>query len=160
MARDYDAAMAAARRCFDASPNEADCFHVMGKALLEAGDPQGGARMLEQALDRNPMPRAYLPAFYATALWGSGRLKEAVQVADECLAQAPDFWRCRQDRIAALVELGRLDEARAEAARLRARAPRMRVEHFTLVAPAAAALSERRMAAARAAGMPSSDAAR
>jgi TolB-like protein/DNA-binding winged helix-turn-helix (wHTH) protein len=153
-ARDYDAALAAAQRCFDVSPNGADCFYVMGKAQLETGDAPRGARTLQEAMDRNPLPPSAYSAFYATALWGSGRLSESVHVADECLTRAPEFWRCRQDRIAALVELGRLDEARLEAQRLMARVPKMTTERFTLYSPAATALSERRMAAARAAGIP------
>jgi len=94
------------------------------------GEVEAAARNFEQALDRNPMPPAYLPAFYATAPWGSRRLDEAVRVADECLAKAPEFWRCRQDRIAALVELGRIPEARDEATRLLAQTPQMTAERF------------------------------
>jgi TolB-like protein/DNA-binding winged helix-turn-helix (wHTH) protein len=37
MARDHAGAMASARRCFDASPNDADCFYILGKAQLESG---------------------------------------------------------------------------------------------------------------------------
>ena len=149
--------LAAAQRCCELSPNDADCFYILGKAQLEVGQVEAGARNLEQALDRNPIPPAYLPAFYATALWGSHRFDEAVRVADDCLAKAPDFWRCRQDRIAALVELGRIDEARAEAARLLAQLPQMTARQFGfgfVFADSATALSERRVAAAQAAGIP------
>jgi hypothetical protein len=110
---------------------------------------------LRQAVDRDPLSPAYLPAFYATALWGGRRLEEAVRVADDCLAKAPDFWRCRQDRIAALFELGRLAEARDEAARLLARMPAMTAPQFgTIFATTADALRVRRVAAAVAAGVP------
>jgi len=160
LARNHDAAMAAAKRCFDVSPNDADCFYILGKAQLEAGDPRAAARNMEEALDRNPMPPAYLSAFYATALWGSGRFDEAIRIADECLARAPDFWRCRQDRLAALVELGRLDEARQEARRLLAQVPGMTAERFGLFATHAAAMRDRRVAAASAAGIPTKAPAR
>ncbi|MDQ6629569.1 MAG: hypothetical protein M3Z29_14175, partial [Pseudomonadota bacterium] len=110
---------------------------------------------MEQALDRNPLPPSYLPGFYATALWASRRYAEAIRVADDCLVRAPDFWRCRQDRIAALAELGRLQEARAEAAVLMARVPQMTAYRFGQVfADGAAALRDRRAAAAQAAGVP------
>jgi hypothetical protein len=75
-------------------------------------------------------------------------------VADDCLAQAPDFWRCHQDRIVALVELGRLPDARKEAAVLQARVPRMTSASFaSTFGDAAEELRKRRVAAARAAGI-------
>jgi TolB-like protein/DNA-binding winged helix-turn-helix (wHTH) protein/tetratricopeptide (TPR) repeat protein len=153
--RNFDAMLAAAHRTCQLSPNDADCFFILGHAQYRMGEVEAAARNFEQALDRNPMPPAYLPAFYATALWGSRRLDEAVRVADECLAKAPEFWRCRQDRIAALVELGRISEAREEAIRLLAQTPQMTAEGFGFTfADTATALRQRRIAAARAAGIP------
>jgi TolB-like protein len=151
----FNAALAAAQQCLRISPNDAMCFYALGVAQLRMGQVDLAARSFEQSLDRNPLPPTVLPAFYATALWASGRLEEAVKIADECLAKAPDFWRCRQDRIAALVELGRHAEAREEAARLRAQHPEMTSRQFALKwADAAAAFGERRSAAARAVGFP------
>jgi DNA-binding winged helix-turn-helix (wHTH) protein/TolB-like protein/Tfp pilus assembly protein PilF len=151
----FDAALAAAQECLRLSPNDAVCFYVLGSAQLRLGQVESAVQNFEQALDRNPLPPANLPAFYATALWASGRLEEAVHMADDCLVKAPSFVRCRQDRIAALVELGRVGEAREEAARLRAQYPQMTAQQFRLVlADTAATLGERRIAAARAAGLP------
>ena len=154
LSRDYPAAMASARRCFDASPNDADCFFILGKAELESGDPQAALRLLEEAVDRNPLPPTALPAFYATALWANRRYDDAIRVADECLARAPDFWRCRQDKIAAFAEAGRQREAEAEVRLLMKQAPEMRAESFAVFSLSSAALRERRVAAAMAAGMP------
>jgi TolB-like protein len=154
MARDHEAALAAAKQCLTLSPNDADCHYILGKVELELGHAEAAARELGEALDLNPIPPAYLPAFYATALWASGRFDGALRMADDCLAKAPDFWRCRQDRIAALVGLGRTVDAREEAARLLAQVPRMTAEHFgRTFADMASALAERRIAAARAAGI-------
>lgn len=154
LARDYPAAMASARRCFDVSPNDADCFYILGKAELESGDPRTALRLMEAAIDRNPMPPTYLPAFYATTLWANRRFDETLRVADECLARAPAFWRCRQDRIVTLVEQGRQHDAEDEARRLLEKSPNMKAEQFALFAPSSTALRERRVAAARAAGVP------
>lgn len=74
--------------------------------------------------------------------------------ADDCLAKAPSFWRCRQDRIAALVELGRGQEARDEGTRLLAQMPRMTAEQFgSTFADTATELRQRRIAAAQLAGV-------
>ncbi len=155
LARNHDAALAAAQRCMELSPNDADCFYILGKAQLDIGQVSAAVQNLAQAMDRNPLAPAYLPAFYATALWADGRLTDAVRVADQCLALAPTFWRCRQDRLAALVELARLPEAREEAARLMAALPAITTRQFNSVfADSAAALRDRRRAAAVQAGIP------
>lgn len=155
IAGDFRGALASAKHCMQLSPNDADCLYIVGKAQMELGEPAAAARNLEQALDRNPVPPAYLPTFYATALWASRRYEEAIRAADDCLLKAPDVWRCRQDRIAALVELGRLAEAKKEAQNLMARVPKMTAPLFGLVfADSAVDLRKRRIAAAEAAGIP------
>jgi hypothetical protein len=110
---------------------------------------------MEQALDLNPVPPAYLPAFYATALWGVHRPDAALRATDDCLARAPHHWRCRKDRIVSLVELGRLADARTETSTLLAQVPTMTAERFGQdFADSAVALRERRVAEAIAAGVP------
>jgi tetratricopeptide (TPR) repeat protein len=154
-AGDLDAALAAAQQACRLSPNDADCFYSLGAAQLQLGQIEPALGNLEQAMNRNPLAPAYLPAFHATALWANRRLEDAIRVADDCLARAPDFWRCRQDRIVALVELERLPEARKEAAWLVAKVPRISSAWFgSTFGDAASALRERRVAAARAAGIP------
>ena len=155
LGNDFEGALSAAKRSCELSPNDAGCYYSLGKAQLELGEVEPAVQNLRQAVDRDPLSPAYLPAFYATALWGGRRLEEAVNVADDCLAKAPDFWRCRQDRIAALFELGRLAEAREEAARLLTRMPTMTTSQFgAIFAATAGALRARRVAAATAAGVP------
>jgi len=149
------AALGAAQQACRLSPNDSGCFYILGAAQLQLGQVEPAVRNLEQAMDRNPVPPAYLPAFHATALWASRRFDEALRAADDCLAKAPDFWRCHQDRIVSLVEMGRLPEARAESALLRARVPQMTAQGFgSTFGGAGMPLRERRIAAARSADMP------
>jgi TolB-like protein/DNA-binding winged helix-turn-helix (wHTH) protein len=156
MARDFDAALAAAQRCIELAPNDADCLYIMGKASMELGQVEPAVQYMEQALELNPVPPAFLWTFYATALWGVHRPDAALRATDDCLATAPNMWRCRKDRIVALVELGRLPEARAETSTLLAQVPTMTVKRFGMdFADSAVALRERRMADAIAAGVPS-----
>jgi DNA-binding winged helix-turn-helix (wHTH) protein/TolB-like protein len=155
LAGDLDAALAAAQQVCRLSPNDAQCFYVLGAAQLNLGQLEPALRNLEQASNRNPLSPANLPAFLATALWANGRFEEAIRVADDCLARAPDFWRCRQDRIAALFELERLPEARKEAVLLQAKVPGITSAWFgSTFGEAAADLRKRRVAAARGAGIP------
>jgi len=157
MSRDFDAALASAQRCIELAPNDATCLYVMGKANIELGQVEPAVQYLEQALEVNPMPPAYLPLFYAFALWAAHRPDAALRATDDCLALAPEMWRCRKDRIVSLVELGRLAEARAETSRLLAQVPTMTVKRFGMdfADSAPVALRERRMADAVAAGVPS-----
>jgi TolB-like protein/DNA-binding winged helix-turn-helix (wHTH) protein len=156
LARDFDAALAAAQRCIELAPNDADCLYIMGKASTDWGQVETAVQYMEQALDLNPVPPIFLPAFYATALWGIHRPDAALRATEDCLARAPDFWRCRKDRIVSLVELGRLAEAQTETSTLLAQVPTMTAERFgTDFADSAVALRERRVAEAIAAGVPS-----
>jgi tetratricopeptide (TPR) repeat protein len=155
LARDYTGALASAERCMQLSPDDPDCLYIIGKSELDVGRTQAAVRHMEQALDRNPVPPAYLPGFYATALWAERRYEEALTVAADCLVRAPDSWYCRQTRVVALVELGRLAEPREEAARLILQVPTMTAHRFGLIfADSAATLRDRRVAAALAAGLP------
>ncbi|MEO8133412.1 MAG: winged helix-turn-helix domain-containing protein [Betaproteobacteria bacterium] len=155
LARDFEAALGAARRCLELAPNDADCLYIMGKASLELGHLHPAVQFLEQALDLNPVSPVFLPSFYATALWGLNRADEALRATDECLAKAPDLWRCRQDRIVSLVDLGRIGEAQAETRALLGQVPTMTAQRFALAfADSAGGLRERRIAAALAAGIP------
>jgi hypothetical protein len=155
LAGDLDAALAAAQQVCRLSPNDAQCFYILGATQLQLGQLEPALRNLEQASNRNPLSPANLPAFLATALWANGRLEEAIRVADDCLARAPDFWRCRQDRIAALFELERLPEARKEAVLLQAKVPGITSAWFgSTFGEAAGDLRKRRVAAARGAGIP------
>ena len=137
------------------SPNDPECLYIIGKVELDVGQAELALQHLEQALDRNPIPPAYLPGFYSMALWANRRYDDALRVAADCLVRAPESWHCRQTRIAALVELGRVAEAREEAVRLRTRVPTMTAQRFgTIFADSAAPLRDRRVAAALVAGVP------
>lgn len=158
LAGDHDAALAGAQRCCLLSPNSLECFFSLGKTQLIAGEVGAAVQNFERALDLNPIAPAAYSANYATALWGSHRLGEAILAADDCLAKAPEYWGCRKVRISALVELGRMDEARAEAAVLLSQRPQMSVAAFAAGgfadSDATAALRARGSAAARVVGIP------
>lgn len=150
----FDDALAAATKCRELSPNDAACFYALGVAQLRLGRAVPAASNLEQAISRNPFPPPHFLAFYATALWAAGRHQEAKDTADQCIALAPRFWRCHEDRIAALVALGALDDARLAAKQLRTDAPSITTAWFEAgFAPAAARLAQRRASAAASAGI-------
>jgi hypothetical protein len=92
---------------------------------------------------------------HALVLWGHGDLIDALQATDACLAEMPQYWPARLVRVYSLAELGRLVDARRDAAMLLELVPRMTArggaDEFADTAPA---LRERACAAALAAGLP------
>jgi tetratricopeptide (TPR) repeat protein len=59
-AGDLDAALAAAQQACRLSPNDAECFYILGAAQLQLGQIEPALGNLEQAMNRNPFPPAYL----------------------------------------------------------------------------------------------------
>jgi DNA-binding winged helix-turn-helix (wHTH) protein/TolB-like protein len=159
---DFGAALAAGEHCHALSPNDAACFYAIGTAQLKLGQAPAALHNLEEALERNPLPPANQLAFYGTALWENRKFEDAIRVAGDCLAKAPDFWVCRLNRVISLVELGRVSEAKEEAARLRRQVPGLIAENFQPVLASnkeGAELRDRRIAAAVLAGLAPASAA-
>ena len=152
---DFDAALAAGEHCQALSPNDAACFYAIGTAQLKLGQARAALHNFEETLERNPLPPANQLAFYSAALWANRSFEEAIRVAGDCLAKSPDFWMCRLSRTLSLVELGRISEAKEEAARLRRQVPALTAENFQPVLARnkeASELRDRRIAAAVLAG--------
>jgi hypothetical protein len=63
-------------------------------------------------VELNPLRPPYYYLFNSMILWGNERYQEALDEADECLRQAPNFAGADTYRAMALVGLGRLDEAK------------------------------------------------
>jgi TolB-like protein/DNA-binding winged helix-turn-helix (wHTH) protein len=153
--RQFEAALANAQRCAALGPGDADCLQYIAAIQIRMG--LGGPAMahIEMALDLSPIPPPWVHVSQAGALWLQRRNLEAVRAADECLQKAPRYLVCRRFRLVALTELGRLDEARQEAVRIRGLFAQAdlawMVNHFT---DDAAEARLRVTDAARAAGLP------
>ena len=153
--RRFSDALAAATRCVELGPNDADC--LMYLALVEARIGRAAAAVghIERALDLSPIAPSYLQSAQAQAMWSAGRLDDALRATDDCTAKSPRHLACRRHRMLTLAELGRLDEARAEAAIIRAQFPAASLAWIAdAFADEATALRKRAVAAATAAGIP------
>jgi TolB-like protein/DNA-binding winged helix-turn-helix (wHTH) protein len=156
-ARQFEPALDSAQRCAALGPADADCLQYISAILVRMGRGEPALASIERSLDLSPIPPPWLHSAHTGALWVVGRNEEAVRAADECLQKAPRYLLCRRFRLVALTELGHLDEAREEAASIRAQFPAADVawmeSHFT-----GDAIEARRRfaAAALAAGMPGS----
>jgi TolB-like protein/DNA-binding winged helix-turn-helix (wHTH) protein len=158
--RRFAEARVAARRCTELGPSDADCLAYLGAVEARMGLGAEAVAHVSHALELTPIPPAHVLAPVTAALLGVGRPSEALAAVDNCLAAAPHYLICRRHRLVTLVELGRVDEARAEAAAIRARFPAVSTDWFReFYADEAAAARARAAAAAAAAGIPTADAA-
>lgn len=153
--RRFDDALAAARRCVELGPNDADCLMYLALVEARTGRAADAVAHIQRALDLSPIPPSYMQSAHAQAMWTAGRLPEALQAADDCLAQSPRHLVCRRHRMLALGELGRLDGARADVATIRQQFPAVSLAWVAdAFADQATALRARAAAAAAAAGIP------
>ena len=118
---DVEAGLSLARRAFELGPSEPDSFLFLGVALYEAGELAESTTMIERALDLHPLPPSYYPYFHAAVLWASEKYDEALRETDRSLEKAPHIVQAMLYRALALVGLGRLEEAREQISRYRAR---------------------------------------
>lgn len=133
--RQFEAALGNAQHCAALGPGDADCMQYIAAIQIRMGRGGPALAQIEQAIDLSPIPPPWIHVSHAGALWLQQRNEEAVRAADECLQQAPRYLGCRRFRLVALAELGRLDEARQEAVRIRDLLPQAdlawMVSHFT-----------------------------
>ncbi len=83
---------------------------------LVADDRAGEAReYARKAMRLNPNPPDWYLLAVARAELFTGHCEEAIEIYRKCVARLPDFSSCQRDLTAALMTLGRTDEARAQA---------------------------------------------
>ena len=116
-----DEAIVAGRRAMELSPNDAYPIGLMSHLLVWAGQPEEGVVLINKALRLEPYPSASMLHFAGDAYHFSGQYDEAIPWYRKHLeqqqrgAQAQMSW---QFLIASHVELGQIEEARAEVGRL------------------------------------------
>jgi adenylate cyclase len=112
------------RKALALNPNDADVLVVASYIEAALGDAETSLRSLQMAMDRNPTnPRWYHWAAGVT-LATLGRYKEALKEYDQYGPPHADIFKLRA---IALVQLGRLEEARAQVRALLALRPDMTI---------------------------------
>ena len=89
---------------------------IARQRLARDRDPEGAARLLEEAIALEPgYPRPY--AYMAQVAWARGNREAAVGWLERGVQADPDSWRVRRTLARALVATGRLPEAEPHARR-------------------------------------------
>jgi adenylate cyclase len=112
-ARDFDGAMAAARRARALAPNFVHTLEIMAECLVYAGQPAVALPLLDEALRREPEMSGVYLHFQGQAYFHLAAYDEAERAFHRVLTLTPASEGSRMMLAATLGQLGRHDEARA-----------------------------------------------
>jgi adenylate cyclase len=127
MQRRFDQAVADAERAVAINPNSAQGYQALSWALDNEVKPEGALRAAQKAMRLDPARQDIYAFEIGTAYDGMRRYREAVSFLQQNLAAYPNNLVARLILADAYVELGRDDDARAEAAEIMRISP-----HFDL----------------------------
>jgi adenylate cyclase len=124
----YDRGIADAERAISLDPNSAFGYFFLADDLDFAGKPEDAIASLNKALRLDPLNRDFYLVELAFAHALMGRYAEAVPLLKSHLARYPNELGGHWLLTVANVELGRMDQARAEVAEVRRLSPQLTVE--------------------------------
>jgi len=114
--KQYDLSIAAAERALAIDPNSAQGYASMALALNSLGKPTEGLVAAQKAMRLDPRNRDLYSLYEGQAYMVMGSCEEAIPPVERFLTRYSQVVGARLYLIACYVELGRNDEARAEAA--------------------------------------------
>ena len=152
--KQYDQAIAEAERAIALDSNFAEAYTWLGEALRRVGRPEEALGLIEKAMRLNP----HYPPFYLFQLGEAyrytGRYEEAIAAYKRALTRNPDLLPAHLGLAVIYSELGREEEARAEAAEVLRLNPKYSLEVLRQMSPYKdPAVLERMIAALRKAGL-------
>jgi adenylate cyclase len=113
--KQHDQAIIEVKTAMALDPNNPNTHASLGIFLAFAGQPQEGVEFVEKALRLNPRyPANYLQNL-GRAYRLAGRCEEAISPLKRAIALSPTFIPSRVNLVVCYMELGREEEARAEA---------------------------------------------
>jgi TolB-like protein/class 3 adenylate cyclase/cytochrome c-type biogenesis protein CcmH/NrfG len=149
----HDQAIAEGERALLLAPNCADCYQGMAEILGLAGRPAEAIGLMEQAMRLNPQYPAWYLLTLGRVYHSAERYEEAVEVLKNALTHNPNNLGAHIHLAAAYSELGREEEARAEAAEILRLSPNFSLEVVRWEAQKDPVIRERLLAAMRKAGL-------
>jgi TolB-like protein/DNA-binding SARP family transcriptional activator/Flp pilus assembly protein TadD len=127
-------ALAAMEKAVALGPGDADNHMLHGRELATNGRFAEAVAAGEKAFTLNPVAPISYHAIQARSLYGTGAYEAALTATIPCVERNSGNRGCRAIRAAALVELGRHPEARAEIGELLARASGFTLKHAEIAA--------------------------
>jgi adenylate cyclase len=131
----HEKAIAVFERAIDLNPNSDMVYGGLGDILSWAGRPQEAIEYLKKAMRLNPTHPFWYFWFLGHAYFLAGQHEEAIETLKRALNRNPDFWVAHVYLAASYSELGRQEEARAEAAEVVKLSPQTSLEALRQRAP-------------------------
>jgi TolB-like protein/Flp pilus assembly protein TadD len=131
----YEEAMAGAKSSLEIRPMCASPRANLAYVQLYSGDYEGALGNAQNAIKFNPVYPGWYLYLVAAAQHFAGHYEEALGTLERVIAASPRLAFARALRIAALAALGRLEEAKHEAATLKRDHPEFTVERFAGTQP-------------------------
>jgi len=126
--KQYDQAVSELEKTVALDPNDADGLAGLGEILYFAGRPEKAIGLIKRAIRLNPMPPVWYFHGLGHAYYLAGQYDEAIAALKRTLIRNPNFWPAHVYLAASYIELGRDEEARAEAEKILRINPRFSLE--------------------------------
>lgn len=127
----HDASIACYERGLNLNPNDADLMAELADAQAHCGRPEAAVELLEKAMRLNP----YYPDWYSWNLGGAYHQMREYEKAIEMVKRMQNPAEGRRLLATCYAQLGRMDEARAEAAEVLRVHPEFSLAHWAEVQP-------------------------
>ena len=152
--KQYDKAVAEGKRGIALDPNNAETHANLGQTLAFAGQPEEAIEAVKKAMRLNPhYPVNYLFQL-SIAYRMAGRYEEALEPGKQVVALIPNTTTVHFNLAVIYSELGRIEEAQAEATEIRRLSPFASLDWFKQRLPFKdPAVLERHIVALRKAGL-------
>jgi len=112
----HDHAIAEFKKAIALDPNNADWLAGLGGVLVWAERPEEAIEIIKQAMSLNPIYPPYYLWNLGHAYLLTGRYEEAIEAFRKTLARYPEFWPSHILLSATYCAMGRIGDARVEAA--------------------------------------------
>ena len=126
----FEQALAEVELAMQANPNDADAQLLRANVLCFQGNIDESITAYETARNFDPRMPSGAGLTMSLAYYTAGRYEEALSISGAFMARFQNSAFFRAIRAASLAQLGRLDEAQAEAAKVRKLNPYFQVEEF------------------------------
>lgn len=127
---EFEQALAEVDLAMQANPSDADAHALRGSVLLWQGKIGESIAAFETSRHFDPRMSSGAGITMSLAYHMAGRHKEALAITSTFIARYPNISFLHAIRAASFVELGNIDEARAEAVQVRKISPFFQVERF------------------------------
>jgi adenylate cyclase len=152
--KQHDQAIAEVERAIALDPNDADGYAWLGETLSFVGRPEEAIGLIEKAMRLNPHYPPFYLYFLGEAYRSTGRNEEAIATLKRALTRNSNLLPAHLGLATIYSELGREEEARAQAAEVLKISPKYSLEVWRQRAPYKdPAVLERQLAALRKAGL-------